>query len=708
MKKIILISSFMLFALVASAQTIVTTYAQYKSAVLEEFTGIHCTFCPDGHRLAKEMANAFPSRVVLVNVHTGGYAVPGTNEPDFRTPFGSAIAGQTGLTGYPSGTVNRNVFPILNASMALNRGQWRTAGEEIMQERSPLNLGATTTYDNATRTITINVEGYYTQNGNGNYNLINIALLEDSVVGPQTGATRNPGSVLPGGQYRHDHMLRDFITGQWGDTISNVSSTSLYSKTYSYVIPANVNGVAIDPSHCSLAIYVTEGRRDIIQGITLDIDGATNDGNNAPFYGGFVNNNPAVKAGTSGNSTGFTFDYQSATPNAQDFVFELKSNAPSNWNGSYDIGGSTYSGKATVNVGSLSSSMITVNVNPGADAAVAKYTLSVYPTLDTSAVVNMDLNVISGIKELIVNGTGAYGDGLAYNWDTDYLNALGASGSTNYGLTDANVMEEAMSTQALVGVEEIYLNIGWTFPGITDDQAIALKAFMDAGGDVFVAGQDLGWDINAATGNGTAVTRDLFTNYFNASYIGDGSTVNSTLIAESGDAIFGGVGTSTIVDKYAGNMYPDEIDPLSSASSIFYYDAAKSKSAAIRYEDVSYKVVYLGVGLEMIQNANVRDEIVDLSYNWFKGNISTNEFDLLSKGFEIYPNPTAGQFHIEVPVTGDYKIEIFSTAGVVVKQFEGEVNTGKISFDQTDFAAGVYTIQLSYENQVLSKKLTVN
>ncbi len=367
MRRVLLASGFLLAGYFASAQTIVTTYAQYKSAVLEEYTGIHCVYCPDGHKRANDMKAAFPGRVVLVNVHEGGYAIPNGNEPDFRTPYGAAIANQTGLTGYPSGTINRHIFPNLNASaMALGRNQWRPAGEEIMKERSALNLGATTTYNPATRTVTINVEGYYNMTGTGSYNLLNIALLQDSVIGPQTGASANPTAVLPGGKYRHDHMLRDFVTGQWGDTISNVSANNLYAKTFTYVLPDSINGIPVLPGHCELAIYATETRGNIIQGITLDIDGDSNDGNNAPFYGEFVNTNPAVKAGVNGTPTSFTFNYQSATPAAQDFVFEMSSNAPASWGGSYVVGGNTYTGNATINIAALGTSPITVNVNPGA------------------------------------------------------------------------------------------------------------------------------------------------------------------------------------------------------------------------------------------------------------------------------------------------------------------------------------------------------
>ena len=47
------------------------------------------------------------SPVVLINIHQGSFA---GNNPDYKTDWGNALAGQTGLTGYPSGTINRRVF----------------------------------------------------------------------------------------------------------------------------------------------------------------------------------------------------------------------------------------------------------------------------------------------------------------------------------------------------------------------------------------------------------------------------------------------------------------------------------------------------------------------------------------------------------------------------------------------------------------------
>ena len=108
MKKLLILLSFLYINL--NAQTLVDTLLHNKNVVLEEFTGIHCGYCPDGHVIAQSIHAAYPQRTSLINVHTGGYANPSVGEPDFRTVFGSSLSSQSNVSGYPAGTINRHLF----------------------------------------------------------------------------------------------------------------------------------------------------------------------------------------------------------------------------------------------------------------------------------------------------------------------------------------------------------------------------------------------------------------------------------------------------------------------------------------------------------------------------------------------------------------------------------------------------------------------
>ena len=252
----------------STSQTFVSTVAENKNVVLEEFTGISCTFCPDGHRIANDIYTNNPADVVLINIHTGNYASPQGPGTDFNTMFGSAIAGQSNLTGYPAGTVNRRVFAGLGQSSgtAMSRTNWQSASSQILNEPSYVNVAAQANLDISTRQLSVTVEAYYTGSSPVNTNKLNVALMQNNVEGPQTGASYNPTAILPNGNYNHQHMLRHMLTGQWGVDITNTSTGSFFTNTYTYTIPNDLNGVAFDLFNLEVAVFLTETQQNIVTG----------------------------------------------------------------------------------------------------------------------------------------------------------------------------------------------------------------------------------------------------------------------------------------------------------------------------------------------------------------------------------------------------------------------------------------------------------
>lgn len=270
MKKVLL-SLFSLGIMVpALAQLPVSTSPENKNVVLEEFTGINCVYCPDGHKRANQLAANNQGDVVLINVHAGGYAAPGAGQPDFRTTDGQAIDAQANVSGYPAGTINRRVFSNFSQNpggWAMGRADWASAASTVLGESSYVNVALEGDIDLATRTLTVNVEAYFTGSTAPSSVRLNVALLEDSIFGPQTGASNfYPAMVLPDGRYVHMHMLRDLITPTWGDTISTTTMGTLFTKTYTYTIPQDVNGIPISLGNLDIAAFIAEGRGPVITG----------------------------------------------------------------------------------------------------------------------------------------------------------------------------------------------------------------------------------------------------------------------------------------------------------------------------------------------------------------------------------------------------------------------------------------------------------
>ena len=275
MKKITFFAIAMLAAGAMMAQTFVSTEPANRNAIIEEYTGIGCGYCPDGHAIVNDIIAQNPGRAYGINIHEGGYA--GTT---YTTAFGSALSAQTGLTGYPAGTVNRHVFS--GGVTALSRGAFNQASQMIMAEASPVNVAARCTINYATRMMTVEVEAYYTGNSNVNTNMLNVAVLQDNILGQQANyGNYNPAQIV-GNQYLHMHMLRHLITGQWGEEITTTSAGTFVNRTYTWHIPSFIghnsdttasaqNPVDVEPDDLEVLVFIAEGHQEIITGCKAEM-----------------------------------------------------------------------------------------------------------------------------------------------------------------------------------------------------------------------------------------------------------------------------------------------------------------------------------------------------------------------------------------------------------------------------------------------------
>ena len=261
--KITLAVLFSFIGICAFAQTIVSTSPENRKVILEEFTGVNCVYCPQGHTIAQNIQNNNQGEVFLINIHSGGYANPNGNQPDFRTQWGQAIANQSGLAGYPAGTINRQNFPGQeqgnNGTTALSRGQWAGASNTVLGQASYANTAVTAVVDVQTRIMTIDVEAYYTDNSPLTTNKLNVAVLQNNTLGPQVGGNM-------GNNYVHQHRLIDLLTGQWGIDISNTTTGSFYSNEFTYAIPDDINGIPVKIQDLEVVVFIAETTQYVVSG----------------------------------------------------------------------------------------------------------------------------------------------------------------------------------------------------------------------------------------------------------------------------------------------------------------------------------------------------------------------------------------------------------------------------------------------------------
>lgn len=317
------------------AQLPVSTVAQNKKIVLEEYTGIYCGYCPDGHSIANTIYNNNPGKCVLINIHTGGYANVAAGEPDLKSTMGTAIGAMPGMgiTGYPAGDVNRTI--LTGTVMSAGRGSWTSMSNTIKAQAAYCNVALEGSVNATTRVLTYTAQVYYTANSPTTTNSLTVMLLEDKVLGPQhnygTPTLYNASNYNADGSYNHNHVLRTGLTaGNFGITIPVTTAGTTFTTTGTYTIPATY-GAAGKTNPCmlgniELAAFVTQTN-------TLTINGA---------YGPITITN--IANAIDGGVNTLVADAETCAGNLQPMKFNLVNNGSTNITSaaiSYSVSGGT-------------------------------------------------------------------------------------------------------------------------------------------------------------------------------------------------------------------------------------------------------------------------------------------------------------------------------------------------------------------------------
>jgi hypothetical protein len=253
MKKIYLLSCALSLATIAVAQVDpnVSTTVQKPNVLIEEFTGIHCGFCPDGHRVAQEIVKNNPGKAFTIAVHAGGFANPQDAADEDLRINAAAVLDRLGFKGstsssYPSAMFNRHKFASKSILNVNARAEFPQFADSIMKYsgNAPANIGITAVVDANSRILKVRCQVYYTASTTTTTNRLHLALTESEIITIQSnygpGAGYNPSMITSDGRYRQQHVLRDMLTGADGILISGTNSASgkmMLDTTIAFTIP---------------------------------------------------------------------------------------------------------------------------------------------------------------------------------------------------------------------------------------------------------------------------------------------------------------------------------------------------------------------------------------------------------------------------------------------------------------------------------------
>jgi len=260
------------------AQTIVSTQPGPRKAIVEEFTGVNCSSCPElGHDEIASMHGIYPNDeffVIMYSPTNSGYTEPYGDATDFRRVFlddfymHEYCAPATLTRAMPTAFINRKLWA--SGDRWQEPDLWEGYVEQVITSGdSPMNIGIRSQYDATAQTITVDVEIYYHTDVTED-NSLYVFLGEHDLTSPdQAGSWDSP-------YVYESNIFRETMTeGTWGDPITGPTTAgSLYTRQLTFDLDNAIDPMNIDKVDV-LAFVIEDGSTEVYTGIQAPADGGT-------------------------------------------------------------------------------------------------------------------------------------------------------------------------------------------------------------------------------------------------------------------------------------------------------------------------------------------------------------------------------------------------------------------------------------------------
>jgi hypothetical protein len=232
------------------------TVAPVKRVLLEDYTGHTCQNCPAAAAIAHNQEATYKGKLIVLAVHAGYYAMPGTGEfaADFRTTAGEQWNTDFQISAYPSGMIDRKEF---NGKQVLGSSEWVSDIASIINQSPALNMVMVNTYDSISGNVKTLVYSKFNQSLPGSYN-ITVCVMEDDIISAQDSSN----TIIH--NYNFKDVLRGTVNGTYGEILTNsVDPSLIYLGKFSIAI--NTAWVA---ENCWILAFVSKSdTKEILQAI---------------------------------------------------------------------------------------------------------------------------------------------------------------------------------------------------------------------------------------------------------------------------------------------------------------------------------------------------------------------------------------------------------------------------------------------------------
>lgn len=161
----------------------------------------------------------------------------------------------------------------------------------------------------------------------------------------------------------------------------------------------------------------------------------------------------------------------------------------------------------------------------------------------------------------------------------------------------------------------------WAFPSLNAHDRAVLKRYLEQGGNLFISGQDIGWDLSDPTGTSNqwkasnGASKYFYEKYLATSYVSDDGG-KSPLTVASG-SFFNLPEVAFEQPNRAGNRYPSVVLPRPNEGGYALLNHANGSCAAVG-ADAPYHTVYFAFGgFEAVSDSALRTQVMQQVLNHF-------------------------------------------------------------------------------------------
>ncbi len=668
LKKIILFSLIFTFALNAQFRRI---------ALLEEATNASCGPCAANNPTLQEFVEHSFGGVITVRYHAwwpGSDPMYSHNATENR-----ARIQYYGINGVPGYTMDGVFKGVPSSSDAM-----RSEMEADIAEGSPLwiEVNRTPSQDSVIFSVKI-IAGAEVIGAN--------LRLRNAIIERRKVYATPPGS---NGERIFNDVFRKMLPNTDGEALTSFAEDDTLTYEYAYPIDSewNADDLAV------VSWVQDDGDKKVIQA-NIDI----------PTF--FTKSDaPAAELVESGETVTKNFTLINSNPDTLRVYFDNSEDIPSDWSVSFEILDSSATTELAV-VPPRDSLQYRLTISVGEEKGTGM--ISIYPR-------NYDDPYQYGYSvkntEILPNGNILLVDADGGKRYELYYKVAFQQSEAEYTMLDRGIIPALTNDLLAYDWDAVYWNTAWGFPAFTLSEVSFLESYLDNGGNLFIAGQDIGWDIFDASGSsGFEEARSFYQNYLGARYLADNSNSYS-LSGMDGDPITDGLSFNV---SAIHQRYPESIRANGTGVSIIL-KYANGLYGAVKKETETYKTVYLGVGLEQVSTESARVALVHNSLVWFGAIIGVEEeAENVADKFVLeqnYPNPFNPTTTIKYSIPKLNGVEAHGRASLRIYNILGEeivtlVNQKQapgnytVQFDASNLPSGVYFYTLRVGDFVATKKM---